>query len=270
MNRPYHIAGGCVLLAAVLLLAGCGNLRKLEESDPKTPLNLPRHASQDIEAAKNAQRRQIEPTKEIHYTNIDGTTRVFIPTENVIIDTTTNEQMWALNIDAVEILARSSRNLVERNGKINVEFIVSVPDTLLARDWQLVLNPWIREGQHGEAHPLDPLVYRGDRYGRMQEREYDRYGKAHEGLVQDLRRYVRSTDNRVARRVTYVPDPDNKFDHLRDYLTPRYRFDSVNVLPGGAAVPCVHAHQHNEELYLVLKGSGELYLNGEITPLTAG
>ena len=174
MNRPYHIAGGCVLLAAVLLLAGCGNLRKLEESDPKTPLNLPRHASQDIEAAKNAQRRQIEPTKEIHYTNIDGTTRVFIPTENVIIDTTTNEQMWALNIDAVEILARSSRNLVERNGKINVEFIVSVPDTLLARDWQLVLNPWIREGQHGEAHPLDPLVYRGDRYGRMQEREYDR------------------------------------------------------------------------------------------------
>ena len=45
---------------------------------------------------------------------------------------------------------------------------------------------------------------------------------------------------------------------------------SYNVLPGGAAVPCVHAHQHNEELYLVLKGSGELYLNGEITPLTAG
>ncbi len=242
MNRPYHIAGGCVLLAAVLLLAGCGNLRKLEESDPKTPLNLPRHASQDIEAAKNAQRRQIEPTKEIHYTNIDGTTRVFIPTENVIIDTTTNEQMWALNIDAVEILARSSRNLVERNGKINVEFIVSVPDTLLARDWQLVLNPWIREGQHGEAHPLDPLVYRGDRYGRMQEREYDRYDKAHEGLVQDLRRYVRSTDNRVARRVTYVPDPDNKFDHLRDYLTPRYRFDSVNVLPGGEVYTRVDGH----------------------------
>lgn len=45
---------------------------------------------------------------------------------------------------------------------------------------------------------------------------------------------------------------------------------SYNVLPGGSAVPFVHAHQHNEELYLVLKGSGELYLNGEITPLTAG
>lgn len=233
MRLRYHIIGGCALLAAIALLGGCGNLHKLAESDPKTPLNLPRHASQDIEAAKNAQRRQIEPTKEIHYTNIDGTTRVFIPTENVIVDTTTNEQMWALDIDAVEILARSSRNLVERNGKINVEFIVSVPDTLLARDWQLVLNPWIREGQHGEAHPLDPLVYRGDRYGRMQGREYDRYDKAHEGLIRNLRRYVRSTDNRVARRVTYIPDPNDKFDHLTDYLTPRFRFDTVDVLPGG-------------------------------------
>lgn len=233
MRLRYHIIGGCTLLAAIALLGGCGNLHKLAESDPKTPLNLPRHASQDIEAAKNAQRRQIEPTKEIHYTNIDGTTRVFIPTENVIVDTTTNEQMWALDIDAVEILARSSRNLVERNGKINVEFIVSVPDTLLARDWQLVLNPWIREGQHGEAHPLDPLVYRGDRYGRMQGREYDRYDKAHEGLIRNLRRYVRSTDNRVARRVTYIPDPNDKFDHLTDYLTPRFRFDTVDVLPGG-------------------------------------
>ncbi len=233
MRLRYHIIGGCALLAAIALLGGCGNLHKLAESDPKTPLNLPRHASQDIEAAKNAQRHQTEPTREIHYTNIDGTTRVFIPTENVIVDTTTNEQMWALDIDAVEILARSSRNLVERNGKINVEFIVSVPDTLLARDWQLVLNPWIREGQHGEAHPLDPLVYRGDRYGRMQGREYDRYDKAHEGLIRNLRRYVRSTDNRVARRVTYIPDPNDKFDHLTDYLTPRFRFDTVDVLPGG-------------------------------------
>jgi len=30
---------------------------------------------------------------------------------------------------------------VERNGKINVEFVVSVPQELQARNWQLVVDP---------------------------------------------------------------------------------------------------------------------------------
>lgn len=45
---------------------------------------------------------------------------------------------------------------------------------------------------------------------------------------------------------------------------------SVNHLPAGAAVPFVHAHQKNEELYLVLEGRGELFIDGEVVPLAAG
>jgi mannose-6-phosphate isomerase-like protein (cupin superfamily) len=38
---------------------------------------------------------------------------------------------------------------------------------------------------------------------------------------------------------------------------------SVNELPAGAGVPFVHAHKRNEEVYIVLKGKGVFYIDGE-------
>lgn len=45
---------------------------------------------------------------------------------------------------------------------------------------------------------------------------------------------------------------------------------SVNALPEGAAVPFVHKHVKNEEVYGVLEGRGELYIDGEVVELKAG
>ena len=36
------------------------------------------------------------------------------------------------------------------------------------------------------------------------------------------------------------------------------------------AVPFVHAHQQNEELYGILSGAGEIWLDGEVIALRAG
>ncbi len=38
---------------------------------------------------------------------------------------------------------------------------------------------------------------------------------------------------------------------------------SVNNLPTGVSIPFVHAHTHNEELYIILKGKGEFFVDGE-------
>ena len=38
---------------------------------------------------------------------------------------------------------------------------------------------------------------------------------------------------------------------------------SINELPANASVPFVHSHKQNEELYLVLKGGGTLFIDGE-------
>ena len=45
---------------------------------------------------------------------------------------------------------------------------------------------------------------------------------------------------------------------------------SINRLPAGAAVPFVHAHKANEELYGVLEGAGEIYIDGKVHKIAAG
>ncbi len=45
---------------------------------------------------------------------------------------------------------------------------------------------------------------------------------------------------------------------------------SVGTLPPGAGVPFVHAHKQNEEIYLFLAGQGEMLLDEQTVPITAG
>ena len=45
---------------------------------------------------------------------------------------------------------------------------------------------------------------------------------------------------------------------------------SLNRLPAGKGMPFVHSHKKNEELYIVLRGSGIYYLDGEEFPISEG
>ena len=45
---------------------------------------------------------------------------------------------------------------------------------------------------------------------------------------------------------------------------------SINRLPANASVPFVHSHKQNEELYLVLKGGGTLFIDCEETAVNEG
>lgn len=45
---------------------------------------------------------------------------------------------------------------------------------------------------------------------------------------------------------------------------------SLNRLGAGQAIPFIHRHRENEEVYLVLSGTGEFWLDGEIIPVREG
>jgi len=45
---------------------------------------------------------------------------------------------------------------------------------------------------------------------------------------------------------------------------------SINEFPAGVGVPFVHGHQQNEEVYLILKGKGQFFLDGEEFTVTEG
>jgi uncharacterized cupin superfamily protein len=38
---------------------------------------------------------------------------------------------------------------------------------------------------------------------------------------------------------------------------------SFNALPAGVSVPFVHAHKENEEIYVILEGKGQVFIDGE-------
>lgn len=278
------------VLAAGVFLAGCGNMRKLAKSDPEVDLHLPARSG----AAAEESTRKADTVRSqniITYRKQDGTELFFTPVD---VDSLTGEKMMSVAIDEVVISASNRRNLVERNGKINVEFVVTVPAAFQNRDWQLALDPKLSKGT--DTLWLDPLVYSGDKFRAMQQHEYDRYARYRNRIVDStdyfdrfgnkraynrhmrklnerrarfegdyarlesltpeaamfdkevgwttprersrqyslLRKYVRAADRKVARNITYTPDANDEFDHLRDYFTPRYRYDGVDVLPGGA------------------------------------
>lgn len=50
---------------------------------------------------------------------------------------------------------------------------------------------------------------------------------------------------------------------LRDELALTGSEISVNELPAGGSVPFVHSHKRNEEVYIILKGRGRFYIDGE-------
>ncbi len=45
---------------------------------------------------------------------------------------------------------------------------------------------------------------------------------------------------------------------------------SCNQLPAGAAIPFIHFHKQNEEIYLITGGSGTFYLDGELVEVKQG
>ncbi|KAB0668709.1 cupin domain-containing protein [Oryzomonas sagensis] len=45
---------------------------------------------------------------------------------------------------------------------------------------------------------------------------------------------------------------------------------SLNRLPAGKAMPFVHAHRKNEELYIVLRGNGTFFVDGDEFPVQEG
>lgn len=45
---------------------------------------------------------------------------------------------------------------------------------------------------------------------------------------------------------------------------------SINELPAGVSVPFVHSHKRNEEVYVILNGKGQFYIDGDEFDVEAG
>ena len=193
MVRREWLGYAAAALVVGSFLAGCGGIRRLADRDPEVGVYLP--APNRAEALERAAADSARAPKIITFRRQDGTQLYLTP---VAVDSASGEKMMSVAIEEVVISAANRRNLVERNGKINVDFIVSVPQALQDLDWQLVVDPHLRKGP--DTLRFDPLVYSGGRFRAMQEREYGRYDAYLGRIVDSADFFDRFADHNAYRR----------------------------------------------------------------------
>ena len=89
------------------------------------------------------------------------------------VDTLSNgERVMALRIEQVTVVAKA-RTIPERNGRVTLDFIVTLPKTLLGSSRSVVITPILHKP--GDSVPLEDLVIRGGRFSLLQERDYWQY-----------------------------------------------------------------------------------------------
>lgn len=215
MTTKQNIAFWTKNISAALLaggiVAGCGSLRKVVDSDPEVGLALPRRTAQELAAAYLPKQDTVQQPQIITYRKEDGTELHFIP-----IDQTTGET--SISIEKVVITGTGRfRNTVERNGKIGIEFIVSVPRKLQDKAWRVVATPQMRKG--GDTLLLDPVVVSGEEFRAMQRRQYGEWENYLSHIVDSADYFNRFGNASLYRRwVERVMDERSVLSDMDRYL----------------------------------------------------
>ena len=82
------------------------------------------------------------------------------------------ERVMALQIEQVTVVAKM-RSIPERNGRVVLDFIVTLTKQLLGRSRSVVITPILHKPD--ESVPLEDLVIRGGRFSLLQQRDYWQY-----------------------------------------------------------------------------------------------
>ena len=82
------------------------------------------------------------------------------------------ERVMALQIEQVTVVAKM-RSIPERNGRVVLDFIVTLPRQLLGKSRSVVITPILHKPD--ESVPLEDLVIRGGRFSLLQQRDYWQY-----------------------------------------------------------------------------------------------
>ena len=165
-----------VLCAFAGLVASCGGAKKMEEvrsQQMRANLALP--------ADRAAEFKQFETGKPQKDTLIikDEDGKDLIVMKTAVVD---GEAMASEVLEAAVVTARF-RNVAERHGKVDLEFDVIVPKSMMDSKWKLRFDPdmFILE----DSLRLDPVYITGKEYRQKQERGEELFARYLRSIVTD-------------------------------------------------------------------------------------
>lgn len=176
----YRIKGNILLvgLLMIVMLASCSVRRQLKAL----------HAGQLDTVTFNMPKRSASPntidTKKIAQDTIivkdaQGNEQFLM---KAIQDEETGEMVATEVLEAATVTARF-QNIAERRGKVDLEFLVTVPENLMHRDWQFRLYPSMVI--QNDSTTLDAIYVTGEGYREQQLRGIERYERFVERIVPD-------------------------------------------------------------------------------------
>ena len=149
-----------LLSAALGSLFGCSVAGRLQRQQATASLAQLTRAER--------QERQQDSRPQVVKLQRDSNTFYLAPVDTLA----DGERVMALQIEQVTVVAKM-RSIPERNGRVVLDFIVTLPKQLLGRSRSVVITPILHKPD--ESVPLEDLVIRGGRFSLLQERDYWQY-----------------------------------------------------------------------------------------------
>lgn len=165
VTYPFVYLFWALALFIISLLSSCSTQRMDKEA--RANIHLP---VQPVEETKETVRDKKLPSV-IDMKDRHGKVTTYVQTEK---DSTGNRQL-SVQLKEVTVTAKM-KNVPERFGKVDVDFIVSVPEELISSKWQLNLTPHLIKADN--ISDFEDLVISGDDFRKLQQKQYaefDRY-----------------------------------------------------------------------------------------------
>ena len=149
-----------LLSAALGSLFGCSVAGRLQRQQATAGLAQLTRAER--------QERQQDPRPQVVKLQRDSNTFYLAPVDTLA----DGERVMSFQIEQVTVVAKM-RSIPERNGRVVLDFIVTLPRQLLGKSRSVVITPILHKPDESVA--LEDLVIRGGRFSLLQERDYWQY-----------------------------------------------------------------------------------------------
>ena len=160
MENRKIITAGAILGCCLWMMFGCSVAGRLQRQQMTASLSQLTRAER--------QERQQDYRPQVVKLQRDSNTFYLAPVDTLA----DGERVMALQIEQVTVTSRM-RSIPERNGRVVMDFIVTLPKQLLGRSRSVVITPILHKPD--ESVPLEDLVIRGGRFSLLQQRDYWQY-----------------------------------------------------------------------------------------------
>lgn len=178
--KGHILIAGLIVFAAVSSCATMRQLKALHEGQLDTvTFNMPkRSASPNTISTKNIAQDTIIVK------DAQGNEQFLM---KAVQDEETGEMVATEVLEAATVTARF-QNIAERRGKVDLEFLVTVPENLMNKDWQFRLYPSMVIQE--DSITLDAIFVTGEGYRERQLRGHERYENFVNRIVTDDNEFI--------------------------------------------------------------------------------